>query len=235
MQNYIKLLCFPFAGAFSTIYVNWFKNINHRQIELVPVELAGKNKRVLEPMIDSIEATIYDLLPRLLSHFQTPYALLGHSLGCLIIYELIQKIVKNHYNIPKHIFLSGSVPPHLKKTKTFIHLLPDKEFLVEIVKIGGMSKEFLNNKELQKIFLPILRADYKMFETYFPQPDKFNFPCDITVLAGNKDHLASSEMAKHWLNYTTKNAQFIVYEGNHFFIKDNRKSITCLLNQVLSL
>lgn len=229
----MPLLCFPFSGSSSSIYLTWFKNIDHR-VELIPVELAGRNKRFSEPLIDSLESTVNDLIHRLAYHFQTPYALFGHSLGCLIIYELVQTIIKYRYPIPVHIFLSGGVPPHDKKNETQIHLLPDEDFLAEIAKMGGMTKDFLNSKELQSIFLPILRSDYKMYETYFPQTNKFLFPCDITILAGDQDNIATTKQAENWRDYTMKNFELIIYEGNHFFIKNHSDEITHLISNRLS-
>lgn len=232
MQNKMKLLCFPFSGSSALIYLSWFKNIKDH-IQLVPIELAGRSKRFSEALIDSVDGTIQDLIPLITSHLQYPYALFGHSLGCLIIYELVQAIMKSNYPAPEHIFLSGGLPPHHIEAQPNIHLLTDEAFLAEIAKMGGMTSEFLMNKELQSIFLPIIRSDYKMYETYVPAPNKFLFPCDITILIGNDDPLIPIKAAENWVSYTKKQADVLIYEGHHFFIKDHSESITHLINCIL--
>ena len=229
----MKLVCFPFSGGSSSIYLSWFKNIREN-IEVYPVELAGRNKRFSEPLISSLEDTVKDLFHRLTGILQHPYAFFGHSLGCLIIYEMMQMLANEKHPLPIHVFLSGGVPPHYTKRDTNVHRLPDQEFLEEIVKMGGASTEFIKNKELQDIFLPIIRSDYKMFETHIPKPDKYVFPCDITVLAGTQDKLADTETAKKWSEYTVCRFEFVVFEGDHFFINKKSEAVSRLIENTFS-
>lgn len=227
----MKLFCFPFSGGSSSVYFSWFKNLD-KNIELYPVELAGRNKRFSEPLIDSIEITIEDILLKNSQAVQSPYALFGHSLGCLIIYELLRVLLDRQFPAPQHVFLSGGAPPHFKEP-TFIHTLSDQDFLKEIFKMGGLSQQFLDNKEIQKIFLPILRSDFKMFETYKVSKEQLIFPCPLTILAGNRDCTLSLDIAKEWAKYTEHSCEFIVYEGDHFFIKEHYNAITHLINKTL--
>jgi len=48
MKDKLKLACFPYSGASSSMYFDWKKHLNPR-IELVPIELSGHGARVKEP------------------------------------------------------------------------------------------------------------------------------------------------------------------------------------------
>jgi len=49
MKDKLKLACFPYSGASSSMYFNWKKHLNPR-IELVPIELSGHGAIVKEPL-----------------------------------------------------------------------------------------------------------------------------------------------------------------------------------------
>lgn len=49
----IKLICIPYAGGSAQVYKKWEKYI-HSSVEVVPIELAGRGKRLLNPFIENI-------------------------------------------------------------------------------------------------------------------------------------------------------------------------------------
>lgn len=233
MQKLIKLFCFPFSGGSASVYQQWFKNITS-QIELIPVELSGRSRRFNQPLLNNLADNVEDLFQIIQNAIQPSYALFGHSLGCLLIYEFIQKLQHNNFPMPFHIFLSGGIPPHFREIpKQFIHQLSDKELLNELIKIGGISPVFQANQELQNLFLPIIRSDFKMYESYIPSTDKFIFPCDITVMAGDSDHISTPDKVKNWSLYTKNRCKLCVYQGDHFFLQKEASQISHLIETTL--
>lgn len=232
MQPQIKLICFPFSGGTASIYHNWFKEIDPL-IQLCPIELAGRNKRFNEPLKTNLNDAIADLIPRVEPLIVPPYAFFGHSLGCLLIYELAQELNKKGYPAPLHIFMSGGLPPHFRTKQTSYHLLPDAPFLGELSRLGGITHTFLENKELQEIFIPIIRADYQMYETYTPMQPKFIFPSNLTALAGDKDEIVNSTAAYNWSHYTHGTFTLKSFEGDHFFVQKYSSQISQLISETL--
>jgi len=232
LGDIMRLFCFPFSGSSASVYLSWFRSITSN-IEVVPVELAGRNKRFSEPLFTSIEQAVADLLTHLKPRLYSPYALFGHSLGCTLIYELVQWIVDQGLPLPHHLFLSGSEPPHCAKKMETIHGLPDDELLTKLCQLGGISDELVGNRELLGLFLPILRADFCMYETYVPGAEKYQFPCDMTVLAGTQDVLVTPKDIELWRGYTQKRCTVVYFEGNHFFVKDYADKIVALIESTL--
>ena len=100
----IKLFCFPYAGGSAAVYNRWKEYLNP-EIELRPVELSGRGERMDEPLYTNMEDLIEDVFQLLEGEFEeSEYALLGHSMGAMIIYELSRKIIDNNLKLPLHIF-----------------------------------------------------------------------------------------------------------------------------------
>lgn len=79
-------------------------------------------------------------------------------MGELLTYELCHKFRNEGNPALVHICLRRKAP-QLKGRKQLIHSLPKNEFISEILKLDGTDNLFLRNKELEDIFLPILRTE----------------------------------------------------------------------------
>ncbi|PKM50192.1 MAG: thioesterase [Firmicutes bacterium HGW-Firmicutes-7] len=228
-----RLFCFPHAGASAAYYTRWSKYLDPN-IEIIPVEMSGRGRRMNEVLFNSVEEAVEDVYAFLKSHdFNIPYMLFGHSMGTLIIYELMNKIITNGDKNPLHIFLSGRYPPHINKGKV-IHTLSDEDFMQEIIKIGGTPKEICQNKELLELFIPILKADYKIVEQYKYRVLKNKWKIDITALTGNEDFEVSVNEILQWKEYAEEGFYYHVLSGGHFFIHDKEQEVVSIINNALS-
>lgn len=229
----IKLFCLPYAGGSATVYNKWRTYLNP-DIQLVPVELAGRGARFKEDFYQSITEAVNDLYAKMdFKANHDPYAFFGHSMGSILVYELCRKIATDNRKGPVHIFVSGMYPPHLKKGGKIIHQLPLDEFKTEIIKMGGTPREVFENRELMDFFVPILKADYKIFETYQYLPNDAKFDCGITVFNGLSDFITPEEMLE-WGRYTSDSSKLYQYEGGHFFIHNHTAAIVDVINKTLS-
>ncbi|MBU2699295.1 surfactin synthase thioesterase subunit [Sporomusaceae bacterium BoRhaA] len=231
MKKKIKLFCLPYAGGTAMVYTKWSKYL-HKIIELYPLEMSGRGKRFGLQLFDNIEDTVDDLFKIMSKELDgSYYAIFGHSMGTLVIYELIRKIHQMEFSDPLHIFMSGRFPPHIRETK-ILHTLVDDRFKDEIIKLGGIPEEVIQNTEFFNIFMPILRADYKLIETYkYSGMDKWNF--DISVFSGNNDPEVQEYDIRGWKNYTNKKCDFYEFNGGHFFINDDMIQVVQKINDIL--
>ena len=145
----IKLFCFPYAGGSAAVYNRWKEYLNP-EIELRPVELSGRGERMDEPLYTNMEDLIEDVFQLLEGEFEeSEYALLGHSMGAMIIYELSRKIIDNNLKLPLHIFFSGHSAPQINRADEKIyHLMKDDEFKREIIGLGGTPPEFFDHTRI---------------------------------------------------------------------------------------
>ncbi|MED4400359.1 thioesterase II family protein [Metabacillus fastidiosus] len=229
----MNLFCLPYAGGSEAIYFKWNQYLS-RSINLCPIPLKGRGKRFNEPLYENIEEAVDDIFNTIQDKIdENEYALYGHSMGSLLVYELYYKIKEMGFKLPNHLFFSGYRSPGSRK-KEIIYNLPDNDFKKKIIQLGGTPEELVNNKELFEVFLPVLKSDFKMVETYKYKERTDKIACDISVLNGNGDSI-SFENLLDWKNYTNQSFQLYHFDGNHFFINNNIENITSLINKTLNL
>jgi surfactin synthase thioesterase subunit len=230
----IKLFCFPYAGGSAVVYNKW-KPLLDAGIELKPIELAGRGKRIFDPPYKDFEALIADVFRIVKDQISTgPYALFGHSMGGLIAYNLAQKIRAHQLAPPLHVFFSGRGAPHVEEEdEKIFHLMGDEEFKKEVILLGGTPPESFEHQELMAMFLPILKNDFKMIETAAFKGDIRPLGCDITALLGREDDLTPAQ-CEGWKEHTDKTCNIHYFEGGHFFINDAAAAITGIINGALA-
>ncbi|GFZ30334.1 thioesterase [Clostridium zeae] len=225
------LICLPYAGGASYIYSRWNKHTDE-SILVVPIELKGRGKRYGEAFYEDFEDAVNDIYNNIDDIIdKNDYAIFGHSMGSLLAYELYYKIERDNRKIPQHIFFSGCRAPGLGRLTNINCKLPDYEFMKQVVELGGTSDEIMNNKELMEIYVPILKSDISMYQNYryIEKDNKIN--CDISVLYGRKDSITIDEL-RSWENQAGKSFNMYEFEGNHFFINDNKEEVINIINKV---
>jgi surfactin synthase thioesterase subunit len=230
--NKIRLFCFPYAGGSSAMFSEW-KTLLHPSVDMQAVELAGRGKRIGDPLYQDVPEMIEDLLQRIEAGItDLPYALFGHSLGSTICYELYKKIREKGLPLPVHLFFSGSGALHvIRADEKIYHLMSDAEFKKEVFELGGTPPEFFEYPELLQMFLPMLKNDFRMAEQG-PVGELIPIEGDITVFLGKKDDL-TPEQCDGWKLYTRQVCRMYYFEGGHFFLQNQGPAIVSVINQTL--
>jgi surfactin synthase thioesterase subunit len=226
------LFCLPYAGGSESIYFNW-KNYLDPSIRLYSIVLKGRGARYNDTFYDSLEDAVEDIFNNIKNMIvEEDYAIYGHSMGSLLAYELYYKINEMGARKPKHIFFSGNKPPNIPRDKDNIHTLPKHEFWNEIIALGGTTEEVLDSNELLEIVLPILKNDFKIIETYRYKEKATKIECNISVLNGKQDSIILKDLLS-WNDHTNRRCRIYDFNGGHFFINDNAKKVTSIINSTL--
>lgn len=229
----IKLFCLPYAGGSANIYLSWRKKLANN-IELCPLELAGRGRRYNDPFYESIDVAADDIYKSVETQISNnEFALYGHSMGSILAFELSHRLQERLGVLPKHIFFSGHRAPDVPRRDKDTYLLPNEEFKQELLNLGGTPKEVLEEEELLDFFLPLLRADFKIIENYLYKDKRSKLNCNITVLNGKKDDLTLNDITQ-WRKHTDKYCNIIMFDGDHFFINDNGEDIVKIINNTLN-
>ncbi|GIO01166.1 alpha/beta fold hydrolase [Brevibacillus laterosporus] len=232
MSTKMKLFCIPFAGGSASVYTSW-KKAFLPDIELIPIELAGKGSRFNQPLYENIEQAVSDILSILQSKLDSsPYALFGHSMGALLVFEVLHALKEQNAPMPITTFFSGKNPPHIAPT-TNRHKLEGKAFWEEVRSMGGTPAELMTSTELMDIFTPILKRDFKLVETYAPNLNRELITTPVTVLYGTKDDTVSVDRMTEWSRHTSEDISFATFDGGHFFIQEHEQAVISLVNQTL--
>lgn len=210
-----QLLCFPFAGGGASFYRGWAAR-SSPALAVLPVQLAGREYRLAEPpetdmprLLEALERTLLPLLGRRL-------ALFGHSLGALIAAALAQRLTLLG-RPPCHLFVSGAAAPHLPRRRPALHLLPDDAFARAIAALNGTPPAVLEHPRLMELFLPILRADCRLGETFRLDPGQ-PLGCDVTVLAADDDPFLDRDNVPAWAEITRGRTTIRRFPGDHFYL-----------------
>lgn len=228
----MNVFCLPFAGGAGYSY-DLFKKNSPDYLKLLSIELPGRGNRILEPLLKDVHLMVDDIWDQISDNLQNPYIIYGHSMGSILSYLLVRRIIKEGKQTPEHIFLSGCRPPSTIEAMKKRHVLSEREFYDELKEIGGMPEMILEDKELLKFFTPVLRADFEAIEKYkYIKETPFDIP--ITVMLGSEEKKAW-ELIDQWKNITTGTLEVLKMEGGHFFIYDHYKTILRVMSNKVAL
>ena len=211
----MRLFCLPYAGSSASIYRLWSQAISS-DIHVCPIELPGHGSRLREPLVRSMTDLIDALSEALLPFLECPYALLGHSMGASIAFRIALSLAGSSSRSPSRVFVMGCRPPHLVSQRPELHRLNDPDLIAAIRVLGGSPDAVLNHPEMMQLLLPILRADFELFETA-PSDSLPPLTCGLSAFAADQDPQARLEEMEQWRRYAGSDFRLRSYPGNHFF------------------
>lgn len=219
-----SILLFPYAGGGSNVYKNWIKAFDN--FNIIRLLYPGREGRFNESPVDNMEDLICLVYEEMIENFNfdNEYYLFGHSMGTKVVYELALKIKHNDdLPNPKAVIISAGRAPNFKEKKPIYHL-DEKGFIKGLRSYGGTPKEVLENKDLMRMFLPMLRADFSIDEEYQDfHREKIDSP--ILSLMGTNDKQIELDELLEWRNYTNKEFYIEYIRGGHMFIIDNSEEV----------
>jgi medium-chain acyl-[acyl-carrier-protein] hydrolase len=228
----LRLVCLPPAGGGASRYRGWPAHLPD-DVEVVSVQLPGRESRFNERPIESMEQLVGPLLDGLASYLTRPFALFGHSMGALLAFELIRRMRPNGLQ-PVHLFTSGCRAPHLPSRTPDWHTLPDREFIATIKNLGGIPPELLVDSQFLDIMLPTLRSDCTLAETYVFRP-QLPLNCPVTAFGGLLDEEVFPEDIHAWSQHTMGPFRAHLLPGDHFFVNSALRDVLSLVVSELGL
>jgi len=115
-----------------------------------------------------------------------------------------------------------------------MHQLPDAEFITELRRLSGTPELVLQDRDLLDLFLPLLRADLAVYETYL-YTAAAPLDCPITVFGGLQDRCVAPEALEAWRDQTSSTFTSRMLPGNHFFIHSDRQPLLQAIARDLTL
>lgn len=213
----LRLICLPYAGGSSAVYHRW-RPIAPSEIDLVPLCLPGREARISEPFATDLRQLAGQFAADMQPVLDRPYALMGHSLGAWLAFELALELRRRADPPPLAHVVAACPPPHQPLRDPTLHQLPDDKLVAEVSRrFDGIPPAVRNNPELLQLLLPVLRADMQMGETYRYADDP---PLDAEMLAlgGTEDPAVSPAQLSEWGRHTTKQCTMRFFPGGHFFL-----------------
>ncbi|MEM9103882.1 MAG: thioesterase domain-containing protein, partial [Pseudomonadota bacterium] len=222
-QARLRLFCFPYAAGNASTYLGWIEYLPE-DVELVVVQPPGRANRIAETPINTMPDMVKQVADEMEALLDKPYCLFGHSLGSRVAFEVMLLARSKGWPMPRHYIASGSSAPHVCREHKHVSHLTDEEFIEGLMRFDGPIEKIISNQELVELFLPLLRADFNIADTYSKQPGvPLNVP--FTVLGGCNDEDAMPHELPSWNQHFSREGQIVLFEGNHFFIESAQSEV----------
>ena len=228
-----RLFCFPYAGGSASAFKSWSEALTEN-IELCVFQMPGREERLGETLITDMSKLVDSMAKEITAFSDRPFAFFGHSMGAIVAYETARRLRTIGAGQPVHLFLSARAAPHLQDDSNPLRFLDDETFIDRLHRTYGAVPEAIRRSaELREVFLPILRADVELLETYTEAVSE-PLNCPITALGGTSDPAISKAMLAGWRTRTSREFMQHEFPGEHFYINSEREVVIATILDALA-
>jgi medium-chain acyl-[acyl-carrier-protein] hydrolase len=226
-----RLFCFPNAGGSDLVFRDWRDHLPEN-VEVCPIQLPGRGRRLREKPLTRLPEAVRAIVPAMLPYLDKPFALYGHSMGAGMAFEIARALRRGQHREPSALFVSGRRAPQLPNEFPLTYTLSQPEFIEELRRLNGTPEEVLEHKELMRLMLPVLRADFELVETYvYTDEPPLDYP--LHAFGGLQDPKVTGESIEAWREQTTSTFSARMLPGDHFFIQSNQALLLRLVSKDL--
>ncbi|WP_406161580.1 thioesterase II family protein [Streptomyces canus] len=216
-ETWLTLYCLPHAGGSAQPYGR-LETAVPQGVRVVPLELPGHGTRLRQRLLRDMGQVVTEVI-RLMGEDQgRPFALFGHSFGALVAYETTRRL-EQLGTPPELLLVSGRNSPAWPLSHEALHMLPDPLFTAGLSRMGGIPQSLLASPSVLQVYLPSLRADLQMVETYaHTHSDPLDLP--IAAFAGLQDRLTDQAGMEAWAELTERPFDLTLLREGHFFLDE---------------
>jgi surfactin synthase thioesterase subunit len=214
----MQLLCFHHAGGGAYGFRRWARLLAP-QVELIAVQLPGREDRLREAPLTSAAEVIAGLLPEFKRLINRPYAVFGHSMGAVLAYLLAEETTRRQdLPAPARVFISSSKHPQVMANgpSSTDAVYDDATLLTKLKRLGGTPRALLEEESFTQMILPIVRADFRLLDAIVLDPTTV-IDAPISVFRGAAEGVHASS-ADDWRPFTSASADERVFPGGHFYL-----------------
>ncbi|TWT65102.1 Linear gramicidin dehydrogenase LgrE [Allorhodopirellula solitaria] len=204
-----SVVWFPHAGGGVSSLIRQL-NRSPPGINVFAATLPGRERRFNETMPDTLDQLIATLVAEL-PQLPRPPVLIGHSFGALLAYCVAQSAAASGL-----VVMAMSPPELISRRDSIVHL-EDAEFVQQLDRrYGGIPQTLRENEEAMRLFLPPVRHDLSLMESYQDDAAKI-VDIPVRAYAGSRDTRVSAERMEGWRGRTTATFSLETLSGDHFF------------------
>jgi len=217
-----RLICLPYAGGSAAVYRMWPDHVS-ADIEVLPVQLAGRGWRLREAPVADLGRIAGDLAEVIAGLGDTPFAVFGHSMGSWLGLEVVRRLEALGRS-PLFLIASGRQAPVVGNTQPPMSHLDDGMFVDEVQRrYGGIPQDLLKEREMLALLLPALRADIAALEKY----ERVEAPvaAPIHAIVGATDPVVAADEITGWAQETRGAFMMRTFRGGHFFFQPDPRPL----------
>lgn len=206
------IVVFPHAGGSPRQYAPWGR-IAGSQARVLGVTYPGRDHR----LGDAHPATMRDLAKEIAAALDaaSPLILAGHSLGAILAYETLLAWQRAGGGEGTTLVVSGQTSPDHAGGGT-LHLGADGALVEALSRSSPDTARALAEPELAALYLPAIREDYRLIETYSPPPPgSATTQSSIVVVKGYADEELITASVAGWQRLSPDVLGPVLVPGDH--------------------
>ncbi|UVL59408.1 alpha/beta fold hydrolase [Pseudomonas sp. B21-032] len=216
-----RLVCFAHAGGSASFFRDWASALP-ADIDLLAIQYPGREDRFGEACLSDMPSLAEAASVALHGYADRPLALFGHSLGAVVAYEVAVRLAQQTIAV-EQLFVSAHPAPQCQRGGQ-LHSGPDQALLDDVRRLSSRPNPLLEDPALCQMFLPSLRHDYQIVETYSraaPQP----LNSRITVFYPEQDPEIDLDEALAWQAASLQPLHLQRWQGEHFYLIEQRQAL----------
>ncbi|CAM2928960.1 thioesterase [Mycobacterium intermedium] len=223
----VPLLVFPHAGSGASAYRD-FSKILSSQFKVLIFQYPGRQDRAAEAALGSlpeIAAGAFGEFAASDHNRGVPIVTFGHSMGALVAFEFV-RIAEATGVAVRHLHASAAVAPSNVANKP-AHPKNDEEILNHLAALEGTDGDVMANRDLMRLALPVIKADYNAFDAYSCAED-IKIAAPIHAMGGDQDPYITLGDLYGWGKHTDT-VKVTMFDGGHFYLKTHADAVAELL------
>ena len=222
-----RLFCLPHAGGGTAIYHRWKAHLPE-SIDLVAVNLPGREKRLREPPLEDLRELACQIVAEGSLFDDLPFAIFGHSMGAVVGYRVAVRLAEQQRRQPTTLFASACLSPDTRTVASPLHTRNDDEMLEGLLARYSNSYETdpsaSGELEMMRFMANTIRADLKAMETY-QHDDPSPLDCEIVAMGGTDDPQVKLGQLQRWQHLTTGKFTTRIFPGHHFYLRKQESAV----------
>jgi surfactin synthase thioesterase subunit len=220
------LLVFPHAGAGASAYRE-FSKVLSKKFKVIIFQYPGRQDRAAEALL----ATLPEIAAGAFGEFSTsehnngvPVVTFGHSMGAIVAFEFVRIAEATGIDV-RQLNVSATAAP--SRTAALPHPKDDEELLDHLLALDGTNTEVLASRELMKLTLPVVKADFRAFDAYVCAED-VRVTAPIHAMGGDQDPYITLGDLYGWGKHTDT-VKVTMFDGGHFYLHQHIEAVAELL------
>ena len=223
----LPLLVFPHAGAGASAYREFSKVLSEK-FSVIVFQYPGRQDRATEALL----GTLPEIAAGAFGEFSmsdhnrgVPIVTFGHSMGAMVAFEFVRIAEAQGIDV-RQLNVSATVAPSHAAAKPS-HPTDDEELLNHLLALEGTDSDVFANRELMRLTLPVVKADFKAFDAYSCAED-VKVAAPIHAMGGDQDPYVTLGDLYGWGKHTDT-VKVTMFDGGHFYLNQHVEAISELL------
>lgn len=222
------LVIFPHAGAGASAYRAFSKELAPH-FDAIVMQYPGRQDRAREAAaqtLPEIAAGAFEAFRSSPHNRNRPITAFGHSMGAIIAFEFVR--LAEQAGLPVRLLAASSASAPMRIADLPPHPNDDEQLLEHMAALDGTGDAVMASREVMRLALPVMKADYRAFDAYSCPPD-IRIAAPIAVLGGDTDPFVAPRDLYAWDTHTEAGIQVTLFNGGHFYLNEHHAGIAELL------